>query len=106
MSELLHKSEMLYEYMKEKPWLKTYMTFKPMKNITEHHIKGLGFKINPISKKDSNILLNLREEDLRVKLILAYYSMGLMPAFLFEGCLSIFLKKEVLNGVSNLANVE
>lgn len=32
---------------------------------------------------------------MRVKLILAYYSMQLMPAFLIEGCLSIFLKNSV-----------
>lgn len=31
-----------------------------------------------------------------MKLILAHYSMNLMPVFLIEGCLSIFLKNEVL----------
>lgn len=33
---------------------------------------------------------------MRVKLILGHYSMSLMPAFLIEGCLSIFLMNEVL----------
>ena len=40
-------------------------------------------------------MLNSKEEDLRVKLILAHYSMQLMPAFIIEGCLSIFLKNAV-----------
>lgn len=67
-----------------------------MKNLSEKHVRGLGFTMNQATKKDCKILLNLKEEDLRVKLILAHYSMNLMPAFLIEGCLSIFLKNEVL----------
>ena len=88
---------MIYDYLKEKPWLTTYMTTKPMKNLVQQHVKGLGFKMNKVTKKDAQILLNYREEDLRVKLILAHYSMQLMPAFLIEGCLSIFLKNAVLS---------
>jgi len=49
-----------------------------------------------VTRNDCKILLNLKEEDLRTKLILAHYSMNLMPVFLNEGCLSIFLKNEVL----------
>ena len=59
-------------------------------------MRGLGFTTKEETKKDCKILLNLKEEDLRVKLILAHYSMMLMPAFLIEGCLSIFLKNEIL----------
>ena len=59
-------------------------------------MQGLGFTTKEETKKDCKILLNLKEEDLRVKLILAHYSMNLMPAFLIEGCLSIFLKNEIL----------
>ena len=70
------------------------MTHKPMMKISEKHIHGLGFRMKQLTKKDCNILLNLKEEDLRVKLILAHYSMNLMPAFLIEGCLSIVLKKQ------------
>ena len=40
--------------------------------------------------------MNPKEDDLRCKLILAYYSMNLMPAFLIEGCLAVFLKNEVI----------
>ena len=95
-SSLLSKSAMVYEYMREKPWVKTYMTVKPMKILSEKHIRGLGFRLGQVTKKDSQILLNPKEDDLRVKLILAHYSMQLIPAFLIEGCLSIFLKSEVL----------
>lgn len=49
-----------------------------------------------VTKNDCKILLNPKEDDLRVKLILSYYSMNLMPAFLIEGCLSVFLKNEVI----------
>lgn len=33
---------------------------------------------------------------MRVRLILSHYSMNLMPAFLIEGCLAIFIQNEVL----------
>ena len=95
MSNLLERSGMIYDYIKMKR-IKTFMTYKPMKNICDKHVKGLGFNVSQVTKKDCKILLNLKEEDLRVKLILAHYSMNLMPAFLIEGCLSIFLKNEVL----------
>lgn len=96
MSTLLTKSGMIYDYIKTcKSNLKTYMTHKPMKNLSEKHVQGLGFTISQATKKDCKILLNLKEEDLRVKLILAHYSMNLMPAFLIEGCLSMFLLNEV-----------
>ena len=41
-------------------------------------------------------MLNLKEEDLRVRLILSHYSMNLMPAFLIEGCVAIFIQNEIL----------
>ena len=44
MSELLEKAGMIYEYLQEKPWVKTYMTVKPMKMLSERVIEGLGFK--------------------------------------------------------------
>lgn len=46
LSQLLHKSGMIYEYLKLKPWMTTYMNVKPMKKLTEKHISGLGFKMN------------------------------------------------------------
>lgn len=44
MSELLEKAGMIYAYLQEKPWVKTYMTVKPMKMLSERVIEGLGFK--------------------------------------------------------------
>jgi len=96
MSSLLEKAGMIYDYLKEKPWLTTFMTTKPMKNLAQLHVKGLGFKLNKVTKKDAQILLSYKEDDLRVKLILSHYSMQLMPALLIEGCLSIFLRNAVL----------
>jgi len=33
LSDLIDKSSMVYEYLKEKEWLETYMTVKPMKSL-------------------------------------------------------------------------
>ena len=96
MSTLLNKSTMIYEYLKQKPWVTTYMNYKPMMPLSEKHVRGLGFALNQVTRKDAQILLNVKEEDLRVKLILAHYSMQLMPAFLIEGCLSIYLKNAII----------
>lgn len=43
MSDLLTKAELIYDYMVEKPFIKTHMTYKPMKAICERHVLGLGF---------------------------------------------------------------
>lgn len=96
MSDLLKRSEMVFSYMREKSHPKTYITVTPKKNLVEKHIDGLGFQMTQVTKNNCKILLNPKDDDLRVKLILAYYSMNLMPAFLIEGCLSVFLKNEVI----------
>mmetsp|Transcript_15899 Transcript_15899/g.21532 ORF Transcript_15899/g.21532 Transcript_15899/m.21532 type:complete len:149 (+) Transcript_15899:2661-3107(+) len=100
LSQLLSKSGMIYEYLKQKHYLLTYMTVKPMQKLSEKHVRGLGFKMNQVTKKDAQILLNTKDDDLRVKLILAHYSMQLMPAFMIEGCLAIFLKNAVFTNDS------
>ena len=33
MSDLLKKAEMIYDYLQVKPWVKTYMTTKPMPDL-------------------------------------------------------------------------
>ena len=86
MSDLLSKSGMLYDYLQSKPSVKTYMTVPPMLGIAQRHITNLGFKMQK-KGKDRMILLEPIETDWRCKLILAYYNMNLMPAFLLEGCL-------------------
>ena len=91
MSSLLQKAGLIYDYLGEKSWVKTYMTVKPMQVLVEKHIAGLGFKIEK-AKKDLIIKLDHKEQDWRCKLILAYYSGSLIPAFLLEGCLSTLIK--------------
>jgi len=44
MSQLLHKATLIYDYLKWKPSIKTYMTVKPMKALATKHVLGLGFK--------------------------------------------------------------
>lgn len=43
MSDLLKRSEMVFDYMREKNQPKTYITITPKKNLVEKHINGLGF---------------------------------------------------------------
>ena len=42
--------------------------------------------------------MSLKEQDWHCKLILAYYSMNLVPALLLEGCLSTLIKSALSNG--------
>lgn len=48
-----------------------------------------------VTRADCKINIAKKEEDLRTELILGHYSMLLLPAFLLEGCVSIYLKNEV-----------
>lgn len=88
---------MIYDYLKEKPYIKTYMTVRPMENLSKKHIAGLGLKTKPL-KKDTEIMLSVLEQDWRTKLMLAYYSMSLIPAFLLEGCLTTLIKSSFASG--------
>ena len=97
MSELLKKAEMIYDYLQVKPWVKTYMTTKPMPDLAERHVSALGFKTKKINKRDQMINLEVKQ-DWRCLLILSYYSMNLIPAFLLEGCLCTIIKVEIENG--------
>lgn len=97
MSTLLNRAGMIYDYLKSKPWVKTYMNVRPMKGLVESHVNGLGFKMQSL-KKDKMILLGPIKNEWRTKLILAYYNMNLMPVFLLEGCLCTFLKSSMLPG--------
>ena len=97
MSTLLNRAGMIYDYLKSKTWVKTYMNVRPMKGLVESHINGLGFKMQSL-KKDKMILLGPIKNEWRTKLILAYYNMNLMPVFLLEGCLCTFLQSSMLPG--------
>ena len=57
---------MVYEYMKmQKTSLKTFMTVKPMKQLSQMHVAGLGYQMTQHSKNDCKILLNQGDVDLR-----------------------------------------
>ncbi len=88
---------MIYDYLCEKPWVKTYMTVRPQKALAAKHITGMGFHMETY-KKDKKILLDVKEEDWRCKLVLAYYSLSLTPALLIEGCISTLIKSRVSTG--------
>ena len=96
MSDLLKKAEMIYDYLQVKPWVKTYMTTKPMPDLAQRHVSALGFKTKKINK-DMNINLEIKQ-DWRSLLLLSYYSMNLIPAFLLEGCLCTIIKVDMENG--------
>ena len=101
MSELLEKSGTIYDYLLTKRWIKTHMTLRPKQVLVEKHIKGLGFATKK-KGKDLEILLDPIESDWRCKLILAYYSMNLMPAFLLEGAICTLIKSAVSSGEYHL----
>ena len=66
--------------------------------LSLRHVHGLGFKTETVSKKDSKVILLPSVNDWHCKLILAYYSMSLIPAFLLEGCLANLIKNAVITG--------
>ena len=98
MSKLLGKATLIYDYLKWKSNKKTYMTVKPMKGLVTKHVHGLGFKTEKINRKESKIQLQPKDKDWRCKLMLAYYSTCMIPAFLIEGCLSTLIKSAVSLG--------
>ena len=69
-----------------------------MKGLATRHVHALGFKTQKIDKRDSKIILDVKEKDWRNLLILAYYSMSLMPAFLLEGCMASIIKSRMMSG--------
>ena len=97
LNDLLDKSGMIYDYLQSKPDVKTYMTVRPMQGIVKRHISSLGFKMQS-KQKDKMILLEPLEKEWRCKLILAYYNMSLMPAFLLDGCMCTLIKTAILTG--------
>ena len=60
LSDLLKKSETVYEYLKQKPRIKTYMTFKPHKTLVKKHLQALGF---PTKANMKDEVISLRSRD-------------------------------------------
>ena len=74
------------------------MSTRPVKGLATRHVHALGFKTQKIDKRDSKIILDVKDKDWRNLLILAYYSMSLMPAFLLEGCMASIIKSREMSG--------
>jgi len=86
MKDLLEKSTVIYDYIKQKKTSTTYMNVKPQQPLVEKHIAGLGFEMNKKGdKKKCEVKLARKDEDLRVMLGLAHYSMQLSSVFILEG---------------------
>lgn len=91
MVELLRRADMLFRYVKQnKTRVFTLMDVKPQQGLVERECMGLGVKVyNAGHKKDCYIdLKQYKESDVRHRLVLGYYSMGLCAVFLPEGCLA------------------
>ena len=65
MSKLLEKTTMIYEYIKVKKSVMTYMQVKPLKLLLEKHVEGLGFKLLDKEAKNVKILLHSKERNLQ-----------------------------------------
>ena len=77
MSKLLAKATMIYNYIKVKQSVITYMQVQPMQKLVETHVEGLGFKLFDKGKKTCKIHLQPKERNLQSILMLSYYSMAL-----------------------------
>ena len=58
MDKLLEKATMIYEYIKIKKSVMTYMQVKPQKLLVQKHVEGLGFKMLDKEAKNPKILLH------------------------------------------------
>jgi len=74
------------------------MTVKPMLGLVHKHVLGLGFETEKVTRKELRIALDRKDKDWSCKLMLAYYSASLVPAFLIEGCLSTLIKTALSQG--------
>jgi len=51
MNQLLQKSATIYEYIKTKKYVETYMQIQPQQTLVELHVDGMGFKMTDRGKK-------------------------------------------------------
>lgn len=89
---LLDESTTIYDYIKLKESACTYMTVSPKQTLVERQVQGLGFKVTSKGKSTAEVLLNPKEDDLRVKLGLAHYSLQLSSIFILEGIVAQIVK--------------
>jgi glycerol-3-phosphate O-acyltransferase len=58
MADLLHVTNLLYQYVKKKQNSSTLMQVKPQQILVEKHIEGLNFRMKNKGKKNCVILLD------------------------------------------------
>jgi hypothetical protein len=87
MNQLLQKSATIYEYIKTKKYVETYMQIQPQQTLVELHVDGMGFKMTDRGKKTCAIDIG-RDMSQVKQLGLAFYSMRLASIFHHEGFIS------------------
>ena len=86
MEDLLQRLNTIWMYMKLKDNATTSIQTKPLQNLVEKHIEGLGVKMVDRTKKTCKILVGKKLDDYRLILSLAHYSLRLSSVFVMESC--------------------
>lgn len=73
-------------YIKLKDNATTSIQTKPLQNLVEKHVEGLGFKMKDKTKKTCKIIVGQKVDDYRLILSLAHYSLRLSSVFVMESC--------------------
>lgn len=73
-------------YIKLKDNVTTSIQTKPLQNLVEKHVEGLGFKMIDRTKKTCKIMVGKKVDDYRLMLSLAHYSLRLSSFFVMESC--------------------
>ena len=92
MSKLIQKSNIIYEYLTNKRNVVTYMSLRPQQALIEKNLVGLGCTLENAGSKKCLVNIENLQHDLQKMLVLSYYSLQLCPAFLIEGCISLYLQ--------------
>lgn len=86
MEDLLQRVNTIYTYIKLKDNATTSIQSKPLQNLVEKHVEGLGFKMQDRAKKTCIIKTGTKLDNYRLILSLAHYSLRLSSVFVMESC--------------------
>ena len=84
MKSLLDRARIVYDYIKKKNNVPTYMQVAPQQALVELHLTGLGFELVDKTKKTCKVLLKVLQNNWQMKLALAHYSLSLSSIFWIE----------------------
>ena len=96
---------MIYEYIKVKSSVTTFMQVKPQPILLEKHVEGLGFKLKDKGKKTCKILLHSKEKNLQQVLMLSYYSMSVSSISIPEGLCCLAFSNLEAGATSDLESI-